>query len=134
MVVAGIGCRAGVTAEQVAAALDAALGTAVRTSVLTIDAIATPVSKGDESGINAVASARGVPLMLIHQDALEAANARTLTRSAHSLNAMNVNSVAETAALAGAGEDASLLGPRVAVGPVTCALATAPLSKGPVSP
>jgi cobalt-precorrin 5A hydrolase len=61
--------------------------------------------------------------MLISQSDLEAANPRTLTRSARSLSTLNVHSVSEAAALAGAGPAARLLGPRVAVGPVTCALA-----------
>ena len=61
--------------------------------------------------------------MLIAQNALEAADARTLTRSARSMDTFNVHSVAEAAALAAAGPGARLLAPRVAVGPVTCALA-----------
>jgi hypothetical protein len=61
--------------------------------------------------------------VLISQSDLEAANAATLTHSEHSMAAMNVHSVAEAAALAGAGPASRLLGPRVAVGPVTCALA-----------
>jgi cobalt-precorrin 5A hydrolase len=39
------------------------------------------------------------------------------------MSAMNVHSVAEAAALAAAGPGARLLAPRLAVGPVTCALA-----------
>jgi cobalt-precorrin 5A hydrolase len=38
---------------------------------------------------------------------------------------MNVHSVAEAAALAAAGPTSRLLGPRIAIGPVTCALACA---------
>jgi cobalt-precorrin 5A hydrolase len=79
--------------------------------------------KGTEAGIVAAAAARGVLLVLIAQDALEAAGPRTLTRSARSMDTLNVHSVAEAAALAAAGPSARLLAPRVAVGPVTCALA-----------
>jgi cobalt-precorrin 5A hydrolase len=116
--VAGIGCRSGVSAEQVESALAAALGPGQSLSL-----IATPTAKGHEPGIIAAAAARGVPLVLISQSDLEAANAATLTHSDHSMAAMNVHSVAEAAALAGAGPQSRLLGPRVAVGPVTCALA-----------
>lgn len=110
----------------------------------TVTAIATPAAKAKEPGIQAAAAARSVPLLAISQQALEAANAATVTRSAHSMAAMNVHSVAEAAALAGAlsltnglttGEPSQapvdrtskpttrLLQPRVVVGPVTCALA-----------
>jgi cobalt-precorrin 5A hydrolase len=122
MIVAGIGCRAGVSAAEVDVAIEAALSrSAPGGSALNL--IATPAAKGRESGIIAVAAARGIPLVLIEQSALEAASPRTLTRSVRALATMNVRSVAEAAALAGAGLTAKLLGPRVAVGPVTCALA-----------
>jgi cobalt-precorrin 5A hydrolase len=116
--VAGIGCRAGVSAEQVESALAAALGPG-----RSLSCIATPTAKGHEPGIIAAAAARGVPLVLISQSDLEAASAATLTHSDRSIAAMNVHSVAEAAALAGAGRASRLLGPRIAVGPVTCALA-----------
>ena len=148
LMVAGIGCRSGVSAEQVEAAIEAALGAAASR---TLTAIATPAAKGHEPGIIAAAASRGIPLMLISQSALEAANSATLTRSEHSMAAMNVHSVAEASAVAAAAELADttaiasgdnaraagagvacsaggspkprLLGPRIAVGPVTCALA-----------
>jgi cobalt-precorrin 5A hydrolase len=118
MIVAGIGCRSGVTTEQVEAALEAALR---QTATLTL--IAVPAAKSGERAIVAAAAARGVPLAWITQTDLEAADARTLTRSKHALAAMNVHSVAEAAALAGAGAESALLGARIVVGPVTCALA-----------
>jgi len=122
--VAGIGCRAGVSGAQVEAAIDAAL--AQLCGRRTVTAIATPAAKAKEPGIQAAAAARSVPLLAISQRALEAANPATVTRSAHSMAAMNVHSVAEAAALAGAttkGMNSRLLQPRVVVGPVTCALA-----------
>ncbi len=122
MMVAGIGCRSGVSAEQVDAALEAALRQTALAGAL-LGLIATPATKGGEAGIIAAASARKVPLLLISQKDLEAANPRTVTRSSHSLQATNVHSVSEAAALAAAGAGSRLLGPRIAVGPVTCALA-----------
>ena len=131
--VAGIGCRSGVTAEQVESALAAALASPLVVAsapVLhagrTLSLIATPAAKGHEPGIIAAAAARGIPLVLIAQSDLEATDPRTLTHSKHAMAAMNVHSVAEAAALAGAGPASRLLGPRVAVGPVTCALACVP--------
>jgi cobalt-precorrin 5A hydrolase len=129
LMVAGIGCRSGVTAEQVESALAAALAATlapVLAAGRTLSLIATPAAKGDEPGIVAAAAARGIPLVLIAQSDLEATDPRTLTHSEHAMAAMNVHSVAEAAALAGAGPASRLLGPRIAVGPVTCALACVP--------
>jgi cobalt-precorrin 5A hydrolase len=51
-------------------------------------------------------------------------NEGTLTHSARSQVIAGTPSVSEAAALAAAGEGSRLLGPRIVVGPVTCALAT----------
>jgi cobalt-precorrin 5A hydrolase len=142
--IAGIGCRSGVSANQVEAAIDAAVA-ALQGTARTLTAIATPAGKAHEPGIKAAAASRGVPLMLISQEALEAANPSTVTRSDHSMAAMNVYSVAEAAALAGATaladaaprspQNPHLLAARVAVGPVTCALAdTAPATSATATP
>jgi len=122
VIVAGVGCRKAISAAQVESAIEAAL-LRNRLAGRRISLIAVPAVKGTEAGIVAAAAARGVLLVLIAQDALEAADARTLTRSVRSMDALNVHSVAEAAALAAAGPNARLLAPRVAVGPVTCALA-----------
>lgn len=122
MIVAGIGCRSGVDASEVEAALAAAL---LERSVTgnELGLIAIPRSKAHESGVVAAAAARRIPIVLVTQQAMEAVSELALTRSDRAMAAMNVNSVAEAAALAGAGSHSRLLGPRVAVGPVTCALA-----------
>jgi cobalt-precorrin 5A hydrolase len=122
MIAAGIGCRKAISAAQVEAAIEAALTHNVRAGH-ELGVIAIPAAKGTEAGVAAAAAARGLALVRIPQNLLEAANARTLTRSARSMAAMNVHSVAEAAALAAAGPESRLLAPRVAVGPVTCALA-----------
>jgi cobalt-precorrin 5A hydrolase len=122
MIVAGLGCRKAILAAQVESAIEAAL----RHNQIEghrLDVIAVPAVKGMEAGIVAAAAARGVLLVLITQDALEEADLRTLTRSARSMDTLNVQSVAEAAALAAAGPNSRLLAPRVAIGPVTCALA-----------
>lgn len=151
--VAGIGCRQGVSVQQVEAAIDAAIAAleqALEVKTLrqtpaakglrhgptsqtprqapALTALATPASKSTEPGIRAAAANRGIPLLAISQSELEATNAATSTRSAHSLAALNVHSAAEAAALAGAtaltpGMAPRLLQPRVVAGPVTCALA-----------
>ncbi len=127
MIVAGVGCRKAISAAEVESAIEAAL-LHNRVAGHRLSRIAVPAVKGTEAGIVAAAAARGIVLVLIAQQALEAADTRTLTRSARSMEALNVHSVAEAAALAGAGANARLLAPRVAVGPVTCALAEGEIS------
>jgi cobalt-precorrin 5A hydrolase len=123
MIVAGIGCRKGASAREIGAAISAALARAG----LGRDALgllAAPAMKGGEPGIAAAATDLGVPLVLVAQADLEAAGARTATRSARVVALMGVPSAAEAAALAAGGPAARLLAPRIAVGPATCALAT----------
>jgi cobalt-precorrin 5A hydrolase len=104
VIVAGVGCRKAISAAQVESAIEAAL-LHNRRCGHELERIAVPAAKGTEAGIVA------------------AADARTVTRSPRSMDRFNVHSVAEAAALAAAGPGARLLAPRVAVGPVTCALA-----------
>ena len=123
MIVAGVGCRKGASAREVGAAINAALSRAgLRADAL--DAIAAPALKSGEAGIAAAASDLGVPLVLVPQAELEAAGARTMTRSERVVALMGVPSAAEAAALAAAGPAARLVAPRTAIGPATCALAT----------
>ncbi len=122
MIVAGIGCRQHVSAAEVKAAIEAAMQHVLPPGK-TLNVIAIPASKGAEPGVFAAAATLGIGLVLIPQNALETESPRTLTRSARSLAEMNVHSVAEAAALAGAGANSRLLGARIVAGPVTCALA-----------
>jgi cobalt-precorrin 5A hydrolase len=122
MIVAGVGCRKGVRAADIEAAIVAVFDRAgVATSQLRL--IATSAAKGGEPGIAAAASAIGVPLVLIPPGDLAAAGIRTTTRSERVIAVAGVPSVAEAAALAAGGPDARLIVPRIAVGPATCALA-----------
>jgi cobalt-precorrin 5A hydrolase len=124
MIVAGVGCRKGVAAAEVAAAITTALVRAgLTTNMLSL--IATSAAKGEEAGIAAAASALGVPLVLVSQNDLEAAGDRTTTKSERVAALTGVPSLAEAAALAAGGAAARLIGPRIAVGPATCALAQA---------
>jgi cobalt-precorrin 5A hydrolase len=123
MMVAGVGCRKGASAREVGAAISAALSRAGLPADA-LDAIAAPAAKGSEAGIAAAANDLGVPLVLVPQAELEAAGARTITRSDRVIALMGVPSAAEAAALAAAGPAGRLVAPRTAVGPATCALAT----------
>ncbi len=122
MMVAGIGCRAGASAQDIDAALSAALNGA-GTPTPALAAIATSAAKANEAGIAEVARARGVRFVAVAQAELEAAATRGVTTSARVLLLTGVPSVAEAAALAAAGPAARLLVPRVTVGMASCALA-----------
>ena len=122
MIVAGVGCRAGASAAEVEAAVAAALASAgLKAGALGM--IATSYAKAAEPGIVAVASERGVKFVVVPQAEFEAAGLRAVTHSDRVLALTGVPSVSEAAALAAGGPDARLIGPRVVVGPATCALA-----------
>ena len=122
MIVAGVGCRKGVLAADIEAAIAAAFAEAgVAASKLRL--IATSAAKGGEPGVVAAASAIGVPLVLIPPGDLAAAGTRAMTRSERVMALVGVACVAEAAALAAGGPAARLIAPRIAVGPATCALA-----------
>jgi cobalt-precorrin 5A hydrolase len=122
VIVAGIGCRKGASADDVEAAIATALErSGARAKKLRL--IATSARKRDEEGIAQAASARGLKLVFVHDTDLETASARGATWSRRVLALAGVPSVAEAAALHACGPDARLLLSRITVGPVTCALA-----------
>ncbi len=124
MIVAGVGCRKGASANDIGVVIANALLRA-GFAAEALDVIAAPATKGDEHGIAAAAAALGVPLVFIPMADLAAAGARAKSRSERVVALMGVPSVAEAAALAAGGPKARLLVPRIAVGPATCALAVA---------
>jgi cobalt-precorrin 5A hydrolase len=122
VIVAGIGSRKGVSAAQVMAAIEAAL----KEHGLLLPALsllATARMKQDEVGIIAAGGVLNVPVILVDGEVLKEMSDRTLSHSQASLSSTGTPSVSEAAALAAAGDGARLAGPRVAVGPVTCAIA-----------
>src|SRR5271156_5981850 len=88
VIVAGVGCRKAISAAQVESAIETAL-LRNRLDGRQLKLMAVPAVKGSEPGIVAAAAARGVLLVLIAQNALESAGARTLTRSAPSRGSVN---------------------------------------------
>ena len=85
----------------------------------------TLVDKMGESGLVEAASRLGLELTFLSRDALGAAADRIQTPSRRAEAEFGVPSVAEAAALVGAGPDAVLLVPRIADGGATCAIAGA---------
>ncbi len=115
--VAGIGCRRGVAAAEVLAAIEAACA---RHAVAVLDGLATVPAKRNEPAVAEAARRLALPLLVV----APAEDARLSTRSPASRAATGSDSASEAAALAAAGPGARLLGPRLVVGRVTCALAT----------
>ncbi len=121
IVAIGVGCRAGVAGEAIAALARRALGEAGAPEgalrMFTLDA------KADEPGLIEAARLLGVKLAPLPLAALNAQAKRILTPSAAARSRFGAFNIAEAAALAGAGEGGRLLGPRLAGNGATCAVA-----------
>jgi len=117
----GVGCRAGVAGEAIAALARRALADAGAPKgelrVFTLDA------KAHEPGLAEAARLLGAKLTPLPLAALEAQAGRILTPSAAAQARFGAPNIAEAAALAGAGEGARLIGPRLAADGATCAVA-----------
>lgn len=119
----GVGCRAGVAGEAVAALVARAR------AGLDVDAPArlfTVTDKRGEPGLEAAALALGLDLVFLSHGELAAVAGAVVTPSPASMARFALPSIAEAAALAGAGPGARLLVPRIAGGGVTCAIAGQP--------
>nr|WP_181704202.1 cobalamin biosynthesis protein [Chthonobacter albigriseus] len=115
----GLGCRSGVAVEAVLALVKTALS---RTEGRPL-ALFTAAEKENEPALTAAAAVLGLPLVFVPRRDLEAAADRAVTRSERVVALFGVPSVAETAALAGAGPDGRLVLPRISADGVTCAIA-----------
>ncbi|MEZ2330546.1 cobalamin biosynthesis protein [Mesorhizobium sp. RCC_202] len=122
MMVAGIGSRKGVTAGDVHAAIETALE-AHGLALTALSALATGEIKRDEQAIFIAGRDLALPVIVVTEDALRVASVATISQSEVSQAQAGTPSVSEASALAAAGKDAKLLGPRIVVGPVTCAIA-----------
>ena len=118
----GLGCRKGVSGEVIASLVREALaiiGQPGAAALFTVDA------KRPEAGLAQAAQALAMPLHFLTQEALAAVADQAQTRSPRVEALFGVPSVAETAALAGAGPGAVLILPRIARNDATCAIARA---------
>jgi cobalt-precorrin 5A hydrolase len=122
MMVAGIGSRKGVSASEVLAAIETALE-AHGLALTALSALATASLKQSEEAIVAAARELALPVIVIEDEALNAAASDTLSCSDLSQVVAGTPSVSEASALAAAGKGAKLLGPRTVLGSVTCAIA-----------
>jgi len=121
IVAIGVGCRAGVAGEAIAALARRALAEFGEPKgelrVFTLDAKAT------DAGVIEAARLIGAKLVPLPLTALQAQAGRLLTPSRAAEARFGAPNVAEAAALAGAGAGARLLGPRLAEAGATCAIA-----------
>ncbi|MBZ9916715.1 cobalamin biosynthesis protein [Mesorhizobium sp. B2-2-4] len=122
MMVAGIGSRKGVSVEDVLAAIETTLE-AHGLAMTALSSLATATLKKDEQAIAAAGRTLNLPVIVVDEAALKAASTKALSNSSLSQDLAGTPSVSEASALAVAGEGARLLGPRIVLGPVTCAIA-----------
>ena len=118
----GVGCRRGCPADAIEALVRQALAGAPAVERL---GLFTIQDKSADPGLLEAAARLGLDLVFLPAEALRAQEALLRTRSAAAQRRFGVASVAEAAALAGAGAHATLLGPRLAGAGATCALARA---------
>ncbi|MCJ2036842.1 cobalamin biosynthesis protein [Methylobacterium sp. J-068] len=121
-IVAGLGFRHAASTEAIRALIHRAFDDA-RLPLTRLACLATPADRAGEPAIGAVAAHLGRPLVPVSADAMVAVDAQVVTRSGRIAASRGVGSVAEAAALAAAGDGATLLLARIASAEATCALA-----------
>lgn len=117
----GVGCRSGVSGEVIADLVEHALEACDRPG--TPAAMFTVVDKQSEPGIGEAAAALGLALVHLPRAALAAVADKVATRSEKVVELFGVPSIAEGAALAGAGPTARLVVERMADRGATVAVA-----------
>jgi len=122
MIVAGLGCRKGTSAETLLSAIHMACESA-GISRESVDALATGEIKRNEPGMTELAAQLRLPLHVFDETALKRAESRTKTISRHSLAQTSTPSLSEAAALVAAGEGSELIVARLIADGATCALA-----------
>jgi cobalamin biosynthesis protein CbiG len=119
----GIGARKNIDARELAILVREV---AARHGVeLQSATLATIVARGDEPGLQGAARLLDMAVVFLSLENLRARGNDVLTRSARIQEMFGVGSVAEAAALAGAGSGSTLLAPRVATTRLACAIARA---------
>lgn len=123
MIVAGVGFRRNVAADELEKVVRLALG-AYEVPAERLDALATERDKAADPAIAEVARRLSVISVGCALQDLDRVASQVLTPSQRVVEAKGVPSIAEASALVAAGRNARLLGARVATTRATCALAT----------
>lgn len=121
----GVGCERGTEPRELRALVDETLARA-KLAPEAVALIATIDIKEDEPAMHALADALTVPARFFAADALATESPRVATPSAIVLRETGTPSVAEAAALAAAGPDATLVVTKVKSARATCAIARSP--------
>ena len=131
MIAIGIGCRKACPATDIVALVRQALERVPGVSATGLFSVA---EKRGEPGLAEAAATLGLPLAFIDRAvlALVAGDARSCSRRVEEM--FGLPTIAETAALAGAGQGSVLLVARLTTPTATCAIAGPPPSRGPLSP
>jgi cobalt-precorrin 5A hydrolase len=122
MIVAGVGCRRGTSAEEIERVVRMALGM-FDLPVERLEAVATESEKATEPAFVEAVRRLSVKLVACTADDLDRVAGRVLTPSKLVLKAGGLPSIAEASALVVAGHEGRLLGTRVATERATCAIA-----------
>lgn len=122
MIVAGIGCRRGVPAEELEKVVHMALDR-FELQAARLDAIATEAGKAAEPAFAELSRRLSTRLEACTIEELDRVANQVPTPSVRALEAKGVPSIAEASALVVAGRNARLLGTRIATAQATCAIA-----------
>jgi len=121
LIAIGVGCRKGCASAAIVAVVRRALAEAGEPkgerAMFTIE------GKLGEANLEDAARSLGLRLIFLTHERLSREAARAVTHSARVERHVGLPSLAETAALAGAGPGGALILPRIAAGGATCAIA-----------
>jgi cobalt-precorrin 5A hydrolase len=136
MLAIGVGCRSGSGADDIVTLVRRALERAIGVAGLGDGrarsgraALFTAVEKQGEAGLREAAHILAMPIVFLPKAALALSADKAVTRSERVVQLFGVPSLAETAALAGAGAGAELIVPRISSDGVTCAVAAVPVRR-----
>ncbi len=119
----GVGCRKGCASDSIVALVRRALEGAGCAGAPA--GLFSHPAKRHEDGLIQAAARLDLPLVFLDPDDLREAADRALTRSRTVTAIFDLPSIAETAALAGAGAGSRLLAPRISAAGASCAIAEA---------
>jgi cobalt-precorrin 5A hydrolase len=117
----GIGCKRGCSSEVIVALVECAVAAASCAGAPA--SLFTHEAKKSEAGLASAAKALGLPLVFLDGQVLWQASLRAATNSPRMMAMFGLPSIAEAAALAGAGPSSVLLVARMSDGGASCAIA-----------
>lgn len=122
MIAIGIGCRTQATADDIEAVVRAGMAR-IGLSPDQASGLFAPWSRREAIALMQAAERLRLPLVFVSEADMQRQDERVVTRSDRVIALTGVGSVAEAAALSGAGAGARLLLPRLAHASATCAIA-----------